>query len=108
MNRQYSRIILNTIYPEEATETTAFFDDLTNTCEEQLTGEYHLIGNSAMTYEMQQSFDQKCCLSRCFDIFHSLTDTLTHAFFIHIAFRRINVAVSCFYCCFHIFCCVHG
>ncbi|MCX4306491.1 MAG: hypothetical protein OSJ69_11915 [Acetatifactor sp.] len=66
---QYSRIILNTIYPEEATETTAFFDDLTNTCEEQLTGEYHLIGNSAMTYEMQQSFDQKCCLSRCFDIY---------------------------------------
>lgn len=55
----YSRFILNSIYPEESAETTAFFDKLTAMCKEQLTGNYYLVGNSAMSYEMQQTFDEE-------------------------------------------------
>ena len=81
---QYSRINLNTIYPEESEETTAFFEELTNTCEEQLTGEYHLIGNSAMTYEMQQSFNQEM-------LFITLLTAIAIFIVVAIAFRSLMI-----------------
>lgn len=56
---QYSLLILSSTYPEEAPETTAFFDDLTSLCNSQLEGNYYLVGNSAMNYEMQQSFGKE-------------------------------------------------
>lgn len=56
---QHSRIILSTIYPEESAETTAFFEELIRLSDEKLSGKYYLIGNSAMTYEMQQTFDNE-------------------------------------------------
>lgn len=55
----YSRLIVSSAYPEEAAETTGFLDRLTAMCEERLTGNYYLIGNSAMSYEMQQTFRQE-------------------------------------------------
>lgn len=56
---EYSRLIVSSVYPEESAETTEFFDRLTAMCEERLTGNYYLIGNSAMSYEMQQTFRQE-------------------------------------------------
>lgn len=56
---KYSRFILSSIYPEESAETTAFFDKLTDMCGEKLKGNYYLVGNSAMSYEMQHSFDKE-------------------------------------------------
>ncbi|MBQ2965116.1 MAG: MMPL family transporter [Clostridia bacterium] len=55
----YSRMIINNIYLDESPETTAFFDNLHATLKENLSGEYYLIGNSAMNYEMQQTFDKE-------------------------------------------------
>lgn len=52
----YSRLIFNTVLPGESEETTAFLDRLHQLSGEKLTGDYYLIGNSAMNYEMQQSF----------------------------------------------------
>lgn len=56
---QHSRIIISMIYSDESPETTAFLKKLTSLCDEKLTGDYYLIGNSAMTYEMQQTFDKE-------------------------------------------------
>lgn len=55
---EHSLLMLNTTLPEESAETTAFFDELTGRLGE-LSGEYHLIGNSAMNYEMEKSFDRE-------------------------------------------------
>lgn len=55
----YSRFLISTTYPEEAEETTAFFDRLHAMCGEKLGGSYYLVGNSAMSYEMRQSFGQE-------------------------------------------------
>lgn len=53
---RYSLLMLNTTLPEESQEATAFFGDLIAQCSGRLQGDYYLIGNSAMSYEMEQSF----------------------------------------------------
>lgn len=58
----YSRLMLNTTLPSESHETTAFFDRLTEACDETLQGNYYLIGNSAMNYEMGKSFRSEMLL----------------------------------------------
>lgn len=58
---QYSRMVINTVYPAESKETTAFLNGLYSSCDE-LSGEYYLIGSSAMNYEMAQSFDKEYIL----------------------------------------------
>lgn len=55
----YSRMIINNVYPDESEETTAFIENLHATLGESLSGEYYLVGNSAMNYEMQQTFDKE-------------------------------------------------
>ncbi|MCD8088456.1 MAG: MMPL family transporter [Oscillospiraceae bacterium] len=52
----WSRLIVYSTMSDESEETTAFFDSLTAWLDENLQGAYHLIGNSAMVYEMQDSF----------------------------------------------------
>lgn len=55
---RYSRMILYTYLPVESAETEA----LIRTIEDvgaTLTGDYYLIGNSAMSHEMRQSFSQE-------------------------------------------------
>ena len=52
---RYSRMIVYTALPVESEETEALMETLTDAGKE-LTGEYYLIGNSAMSYEMQRSF----------------------------------------------------
>ncbi len=55
---RYSRMILYTTLPVEGPETDALLDRLTE-AGEALTGEYYLIGNSAMSHEMQRSFGEE-------------------------------------------------
>lgn len=52
---KYSRLILSVTVPEEGKETEAFYRELNEKCE-NLKGEYHLIGSSAMNYEMSLTF----------------------------------------------------
>ncbi len=58
---KYSRLVINTVYPAESKETTAFLDELYGACD-NLNGEYYLIGSSAMNYEMANSFDKELIL----------------------------------------------
>ena len=55
--KQYGRVILTTIYPEDSEETRAFLRTLSERCENLLEGETWLIGTSAMNREMSQTFD---------------------------------------------------
>ncbi len=56
VGENHSIFTLYSWYPPEGEETTKFFDDLTAWCGENLEGDYYLIGDSAMSYEMAQSF----------------------------------------------------
>ena len=55
----HSRMIVRSDYAEESPETTAFYDKLTARLDDTLDGSYNLIGNSAMNYEMKQSFNSE-------------------------------------------------
>ena len=55
----YSRMIITTSYPEESESTTAFISKLENYYKDHLNGETYLIGNSAMSYEMQHTFGKE-------------------------------------------------
>lgn len=59
VSADHSRIIINNIYSDESPETTEFLTNLHSTLDEKLSGEYYLVGNSAMNYEMQQTFDDE-------------------------------------------------
>ena len=54
-----SRLIITSSYPDEGEETTAFFANLEEYGNSNLNGTYYLVGNSAMNYEMQKTFDNE-------------------------------------------------
>ena len=54
----YSRLILTVTIPAEGPETDAFYEKINERCGDNI-GEYHLIGSSAMNYEMSQTFDKE-------------------------------------------------
>lgn len=56
---KYSRLIITSSYPDEGTEATAFFAKLEEYGNNNLSGNYYLVGNSAMNYEMQKTFDNE-------------------------------------------------
>ncbi len=53
---KHSIMMIATVYPGESEETGAFVDKLRTLCDENLPGGYYLIGNTAMAYEMVDSF----------------------------------------------------
>jgi hypothetical protein len=57
----YSRLILSVTIPEEGAETDVFYELVNSKCND-LNGNYHLIGSSAMNYEMGQTFDRELLL----------------------------------------------
>ena len=59
LSEQYSRMIITTGYPAESEETFSFIGGLSSLCDEKLTGDFYFVGNSAMNYEMSQTFDEE-------------------------------------------------
>ncbi len=55
---KYSRLIMSVTVPEEGKETEEFYRTVNDMCAD-LRGEHHLIGSSAMNYEMSQTFDKE-------------------------------------------------
>lgn len=56
--QDYSRLILSVTIPEEGPETDAFYEYVNERCSDNV-GEFHLIGASAMNYEMSRTFDRE-------------------------------------------------
>ncbi len=59
---KHSRITVTTKLPVESEKTSAFVKKITEICDEKLSGEYHLIGNSAMVNEMESGFSRELLL----------------------------------------------
>ena len=57
VTEKHSRMIITTSYPAESEETYSFISGLASLCDDKLTGDYYFVGNSAMNYEMSQTFD---------------------------------------------------
>lgn len=55
----YSIMMISTMLPDESEETDAFFRDVVQKSDSKLSAEYYLIGNSAMAYEMSQTFESE-------------------------------------------------
>lgn len=56
---EYSRMVFQTTLPAESEETTAFIDRINEVCEADAKNPVYIIGNSAMNYEMSQTFDDE-------------------------------------------------
>jgi predicted RND superfamily exporter protein len=55
----FTLMMIDTTLDNESAETNDFIATLIARCDEALSAEYYLIGNSVMNYEMEQSFDQE-------------------------------------------------
>lgn len=55
----YSRMILAVSLQDGSDESTNFVKDLSQKCKDSFSGNYYLIGNSPMVYEMSQTFDKE-------------------------------------------------
>ena len=55
----WSRVVIQTTYPENSKETTEFMDALYARCDRDFSGETYLIGTSAMVHEMENSFSRE-------------------------------------------------
>ena len=53
---KYSRLVVDTVYPDEGAQTTEFIAGLERFGATALEGEFYLVGNSVMNYEMQSTF----------------------------------------------------
>ena len=57
MGDEYSRLIITSVYPDESEATTAFLSGLETYASDNMSEKTYLIGESAMTLEMQRIFD---------------------------------------------------
>ena len=81
---KYSLMMIDTVLPLEGDETTEFIENLINDCDTSLKNDYYLIGNSPMSYEMQQSFDKEL-------LFITLLTAIAIFLVVAITFRSITI-----------------
>ncbi len=81
---KYSRLIITSSYPDEGEETNAFFANLEQYGNDNLNGKYYLVGNSAMNYEMQKTFDNEL-------LFITLLTALAIFIIIALTFKSLSI-----------------
>lgn len=81
---EYSRLVINTTYPKESEETTAFVKSLEEYTKTNMSEKSYLIGDSAMTYEMQHIFDTELTLI-------TLLTALAIFLIVMLTFRSISI-----------------
>ncbi len=84
VTEKYSRLIITSTYPEDSEETTAFFADLEQFGSDKLDGEYYLVGNAAMNYEMQKTFDNEL-------LFITLLTALAIFIIVALTFKSLSI-----------------
>ena len=62
LGKNHSLMMIETTLPVESQETTEFMDELSAFCSDTLKSDYYFIGNTPMSYEMEQSFDKELLL----------------------------------------------
>ena len=58
-SEKYSLAVITSAYPDESEKTTAFMTSLNGECDEKLSGDHYLIGNSEMVYELETGFERE-------------------------------------------------
>ncbi|MCD8308719.1 MAG: MMPL family transporter [Clostridia bacterium] len=86
VGEDYSRIIVTINYVMESDEIYEFYDNLTATLDDTLSGEYYLVGESAMSYELSQTFRSEYTLI-------SVVTALLIFAVICLTFRKFSVPV---------------
>ena len=59
VGEHYTLMMIDTTLENESEETSSFIGNLIARCDDTLSSDYYLIGNSVMNYEMEQSFDRE-------------------------------------------------
>jgi len=85
VSENFSRMIIDTTFDFESEETFAFIDQMTEELNAMLTGQFYILGTSAMPYEMSQTFPRESSF---------ITLLTTIAFFIVVAISFKSFAVS--------------
>ena len=59
VGKEHSLMAITTVLPDESPDTMRFIQKLDESCRENFTGDYYLIGSSPMAYEMSKTFQEE-------------------------------------------------
>lgn len=62
VGEKHSRMTVTTLLPSESDETNEYIDSIDNYCKANFTGEYYIVGSSAMNREMKNGFGDEMLL----------------------------------------------
>ena len=83
---EHSRMVVTVDYVLESPEINEFYVNLTGMLDKTLTYDYYLVGNSAMSYEVSQTFDQEYLLI-------SIVTAIAVFIVVYMSFRRFSVSL---------------
>lgn len=84
VGKNHSLMMIDTTLALENEETNQFLEKLFSDCDSALEHDYYVIGNSPMSYEMQQTFDKELLLI-------TVLTALAIFFVVAITFRKITI-----------------
>ena len=82
----HSRMVITISYVPESEEMHNFYVNLTDLLDKSFRGEYYLVGNSAMSYEVSQTFDKEYLLI-------SIVTAVAVCAVVYINFRKFSVSL---------------
>ena len=83
---EHSRMVVTVDYVLESPEINEFYVNLTGMLDKTLTYDYYLVGNSAMSYEVSQTFDQEYLII-------SIVTAIAVFVVVYLSFRRFSVSL---------------
>ena len=83
---EHSRMVVTVDYVLESPEINVFYVNLTGMLDKTLTYDYYLVGNSAMSYEVSQTFDQEYLII-------SIVTAIAVFIVVYLSFRRFSVSL---------------
>ena len=83
---EHSRMVITVDYVLESPEINKFYADLTDMLDNTLSGNYYLVGNSAMSYEVSQTFDQEYLII-------SIVTAIAVFLVVSMSFRKFSVSL---------------
>ncbi len=82
---EHSRMIVTIDYVPESPEMYEFYENLTELLDNNLSNDYYLVGNSAMSYEVSQTFDQEYLII-------SIVTAVSVFLVVYMSFRKFSVS----------------
>lgn len=82
---EHSRMIVTNDYVPESPEMYEFYANLTELLDNNLSNDYYLVGNSAMSYEVSQTFDQEYLII-------SIVTAVAVFIVVYASFRKLSVS----------------